>query len=218
MKNLLVFVGLLTIGFGSYALVNPDSKPMAEDKSFEGIITFTKTSGSTESNYKYYVKGDNVRVEELMSDGTIQGIMLVNTTDKTVRALSPERLIYMDVPSKSTFTATSVSVSKKEKAKTIMDYSCTEWIASSKDEDRIISYWMAFDNYDFFIPFLKTINRKDKQSVYFLAMTGTAGAFPMLSVETKSDGTELSRLTVTKIEKKTLEDSKFQIPSNYKKM
>jgi hypothetical protein len=218
MKNFIIFIGLLTIGFGSYAVINPNAKPIVADTSFEGIITFTKKTGAAESTYKYYVKGDNVRVEELMADGTIQGIMLVNTKDKTVKALSPERMVYMDVPSKGTFTATSVTVDKKDKAKTILDYSCKEWIASSKSEDRKITYWMAFDNYDFFIPFLKTINRKDKQSVYFLAMTETSGAFPMLSIETKTDGTELSRLTVSSVDKKTLDDSNFTIPSNYKKM
>ena len=49
-------------------------------------------------------------------------------------------------------------------------------------------------------------------------MTETAGAFPLLSIETKTDGTELSRLTVTSIDKKTLDNSNFTIPSNYKKM
>lgn len=217
MRNWIIFIGLITLGLYSNARFN-SSALVLENKSFEGVISFTKKNGTSESKYKYYVKGDNVRVEELNADGTIQGIMLVNTTDKTIRALSPERKLYMDVPAKSGFSSTSVSVEKKTTSKTIMEQKCTEWIASSKDEDRLISYWMAFDNYDFFIPFLKTINRKDKQAVYFLAMTEVNGAFPMLSIETKSDGTEISRLTVTAIDKKTLEESLFEIPSTYSKM
>jgi hypothetical protein len=109
-------------------------------------------------------------------------------------------------------------VEKKDSKKSLMEYSCSEWVTSSKEEDRYISYWMAFDNFDFFIPFLKTINRKDKQAVYYLAMTGTNGAFPMLSIETKADGTEISRLAVTEINKKSLEESLFVIPDDFKKM
>lgn len=218
MKNLIIFIGLLTIGLGSYAVINPTTKPILVNTSFEGIITFTKKIGATESKYKYYVKGDNVRVEELKEDGTIEGVMLVNTKKKTIKALSPERKVYMVVPQKGAATAPTVTVEKNDKEKTILDYTCKEWIASSKSEEIKITYWMAFDNYDFFIPFLKTINRKDKQSIYFLAMTETAGAFPMLSIETKTDGTELSRLTVSSIEKKTLDANIFAVPSNYKKM
>lgn len=217
MKNWIIFIGLITLGFYSSARLNTTSLVL-ENKSFEGIISFTKKNGTTESKYKYYVKGDKVRVEELNADGTIQGIMLVNTSDKTVKALSPERKLYMDVPTKSGYSTASVSVEKKTSTKSILNQNCTEWIASSKEEDRTISYWLAFDNYDFFIPFLKTINRKDKQAIYFLAITENNGGFPMLSIETKTDGTEVSRLTVTGIDKKTLEEKLFEIPSTYSKM
>jgi hypothetical protein len=214
--GLILFVGFL--GLVTWASVSPDLYKPQDKKSFEGIISFTKKTGTSESRYKYYIKGDMVRVEELNADGTLQGIMLVNTTDKSVKAISPERKMYMDVPTKSSYSTGSVSMEKKEATKSLMSYTCNEWVANSKDEDRVITYWMAWDNFDFFIPFLKTINRKDKQAVYFLAMTGTTGAFPMLSIETKSDGTEISRLTVTDLEKKELDKTLFEIPAGYSKM
>lgn len=214
--GLILFVGFL--GLVTWASVSPALYKPQDKKSFEGIISFTKKTGTSESRYKYYIKGDMVRVEELNADGTLQGIMLVNTTDKSVIAISPERKMYMDVPTKSSYSTGSVSMEKKETTKSLMSYTCNEWVAASKDEDRVITYWMAWDNFDFFIPFLKTINRKDKQAVYFLAMTGTTGAFPMLSIETKSDGTEISRLTVTDLEKKELDKTLFEIPAGYSKM
>jgi len=218
MKRLFVVAMVLSLGIYALASVHFFVASPQEKKSFEGIISFTKKTGTSETKYKYYVKGDQVRIEELNTDGNLQGVMLVNTAEKSVKALSPERKMYMDVPAKSSFSSSSVSMEKKEISKSLMDYTCNEWVASNKDEDRIITYWMAFDNFDFFIPFLKTINRKDKQAVYFLAMTGTAGAFPMLSVETKTDGTEISRLAVTSIEKKELDKSIFEIPQGYTKM
>ena len=67
-------------------------------QSFEGTIEFTKTTGAVVTNYKYFVKGDHVRIEELSSRGNVQGIMLVDNRDNTVTALSPDRKLYMDVP------------------------------------------------------------------------------------------------------------------------
>ena len=40
-------------------------------QSFEGTIEFTKTTGPVVTNYKYYVKGDHVRIEELSSRGNV---------------------------------------------------------------------------------------------------------------------------------------------------
>ncbi|HRH36912.1 MAG TPA: hypothetical protein PK760_01120, partial [Flavobacteriales bacterium] len=41
---------------------------------FEGVIEFTKTTGPVITNYKYYVKGDRIRIEEISSRGEVQGI------------------------------------------------------------------------------------------------------------------------------------------------
>ena len=67
---------------------------------FQGTIKFTKTIGPVTANYIYYVKGDKIRVEELSENGEIQGIMIVDTKENTVKALSPERNMFIDVPNK----------------------------------------------------------------------------------------------------------------------
>ena len=58
-------------------------------QNLEGVIEFTKTTGPVVTNYRYYVKGDRVRIEEISARGDVQGIMLVDTRDKTVFAISP---------------------------------------------------------------------------------------------------------------------------------
>ncbi|MCB0814093.1 MAG: hypothetical protein KDB87_13160, partial [Flavobacteriales bacterium] len=60
-------------------------------QAFEGVIEFTKTTGPVVTTYRYFVKGDRVRIEEVSSRGEVQGIMLVDTHDRTVTAISPER-------------------------------------------------------------------------------------------------------------------------------
>ena len=60
-------------------------------QSFEGVIDFTKSTGPVVTTYRYFVKGEHVRIEEISARGEVQGIMLVDTRDRTVPALRRER-------------------------------------------------------------------------------------------------------------------------------
>ena len=66
---------------------------------------------------------------------------------------------------------------------------------------------------------LKLWNRKDKQSVYYSQIKNIPiGCMPMLSEEKNiSDGKLISKLEVTKIDKKIPAASTFVIPSVYTK-
>ncbi len=128
---------------------------------FQGTIKFTKTIGPVTANYVYYVKGDKVRVEELGENGEIQGIMIVDTKGNTVKALSPERQMYIDVPNKRPARETEVFVQKTNNTQEINGYKCTEVKVSGKNDGREITFWVADDHFDFFVPLLETLNRKD---------------------------------------------------------
>jgi len=53
--------------------------------------------------------------------------------------------------------------------------------------------------------------------VYFLEIQEAAGVFPMLGTEKKMDGTEVTKLEVTNIEREKNETAIFEIPPNYNK-
>lgn len=184
---------------------------------FQGTIKFVKTIGPVTAHYIYYVKGDNIRIEELGEDGTIQGIMLVNTSANTVVALSPEREMYIDVPNKRPSKETPVYVKKTGNTKEINGYTCTEVKVSGKNDGREITYWVAKDNFDFFVPLLETLNRKDKQAVYFMNIPDVEGVFPFVGIERKTDGVELSKLKVTEMKRGNLDQEMFEIPAGYTK-
>lgn len=186
-------------------------------QSFEGIIEFTKTTGPVVTNYKYYVKGDHVRIEEISARGDVQGIMLVDTHDKTVTALSPDRKLYMDVPNMRLPKDVKTEVKKTGEMKDMAGYKCEKWTVKSAPEDRQLTYWVAQDAFDFFVPLLETLNRKDEQAVFFLEIEGAKGVFPMLGIEQKMDGSEVSRLSVTKVAKGTQKPVLFEIPAGYNK-
>ncbi len=186
-------------------------------QAFEGTIEFTKTTGPVVTNYKYYIKGDHVRIEEISARGDAQGIMLVDTHDKTVTALSPDRKLYMDVPNMRLPKDVKAEVKKTGEMKEMAGYKCEKWIVKSAAEDRTISYWVAQDQFTFFIPLLETLNRKDEQAVFFLEIESAKGVFPMLGIEQKLDGAEVSKLQVTKVVKAVQKPALFEIPAGYNK-
>jgi hypothetical protein len=184
---------------------------------FEGSIGFTKNIGPVTANYIYHVKDDMIRVEELDETGTIQGIMLVDTKKNTVVALSPERKMYIDVPNRRKSGDSPTQVTPTGKTQKINGYECEEWLVNSDEDGRKVSYWVAKNDFDFFVPMLKTLNRKDKMALYYMSLPNADGSFPMKGTEVKSDGMELTRLEVTKVEKSALSADMFKIPDGYTK-
>ncbi|MEM9050591.1 MAG: DUF4412 domain-containing protein [Bacteroidota bacterium] len=184
---------------------------------FQGTIKFTKTIGPVTANYVYYVKDHLVRVEELGENGEIQGIMIVDTKANTVKALSPERQMFIDVPNKRPARETDVYVQKTNKTQTINGYNCTQVKVTGKDDGREVTFWVADDDFDFLVPMLETLNRKDKLAVYFMNVPDIEGMFPMMGVEKKTDGVELTKLQVNEVKKTDLDQALFEIPADYTK-
>lgn len=184
-------------------------------QSFQGIIEFTKTTGPVVTNYKYYIKGDHVRIEEISSRGDVQGIMLVDNQDKTVMALSPDRKLYMEVPNMRLPKEVKADVKKTGEMKDMAGYKCEKWVVKSPSEDRLLTYWVAQDAFDFFKPMLETLNRKDEQAVFFLKITDAKGVFPMLGLEQKIDGSEVSRLEVTSVKRGPQDAKLFEVPAGF---
>jgi hypothetical protein len=184
---------------------------------FQGTIRFTRTVGTITTTYKYFVKKDRVRIEELDEDGKIQGVQLVNSTENTVVALSPERKLYMDAPNKRTPSTVEAKVEKTKETKEIAGQKCTKIIVSSEAEETEIAYWMADGEYEFFVPLLKTLNRKDKPATYYMQIEGVEKHFPMVGEENKKDGTFVSKLEVTEIKEGVLVDALFEVPAGYEK-
>jgi hypothetical protein len=184
---------------------------------FEGTIEFTKTIGPVTSKYVYYVKNEKVRVEELGEDGNIQGIMLVNTVKNSVVALSPERKMFIEVPNAKPNNDSNLKIDKTKNTKNIKGYDCNEWKVTCSEDGREVSYWVAKDNFNFFIPLLKTLNRKDKIALYFIEIPENIGVFPLVGYEKKTNGVELSRLEVNKVNKAVLKETMFEIPAGFSK-
>jgi len=186
---------------------------------FEGEIHFTKESPDDTSYYTYKIKGDKVRVEEL--DNTLQLInyMIVNLSTRTIVAVNPNRKLYIDMPVqfyKGGPDTINYKIIKTENSQMFMGYKCHQWRVQNKKDKTEIVFWVSKEHFNFFFEFLRIVNRAEKSSVYFLAIPNTRGYFPFMSVERTMLREQRMQLLVTKIQKKSLPLSLFEIPADYK--
>lgn len=207
MKKTIISLGLIAIalmlGAPSFA-------------QFEGVIKFEKYKNDT-TKYMYHIKGKQIRITEFGNDGSEKGVQLVDLEKKTVIALSPDRKLYMDAANAKDAVLVNPQVTKTTNKKKVAGYDCTEWIAKSDKDNTIISYWVGGDKFDFFVPLLTTLNRKDRLSKYFVEIPDNKGVFTMLGEERSLDGTVKTTLKVTSVEAKKLEQSLFEIPKGFQK-
>ena len=185
---------------------------------FEGEIIFEKNAGKIHVTYKYFVKGNDVRIEEVGEDGTIDGIQLMDLETKKTYALSPERKLWFETPNRRPAKTLDVDIKKTKETREILGKKCFEVIVTNKENDRKIIYWITKGDYEFFIPMLETLNRKENQAMYYLEIEGMENHFPMLSTEyALSTGNVISTLKAESVEAKKIASETFVIPKDYGK-
>lgn len=210
-KSLLKLISVVTILLAFAAT--------ASAQAFEGVIEFKKQTATDTTNYVYYVKGNNVKIDEIGTKSRkVEGTFLVNMDEKSMISLNHERKLYMtnNNPAAPTIKGTCV-VKKGQNVKNLQGYKCVEYIVTNQEEGVILTYWLADGKFTFFEKMLRQLNRKDKSSVYFLQIPDVKNMFPMLSIQTDLAGKETGKLEVTKITKKEVDPAMFEIPKGYNK-
>ena len=188
-------------------------------QSFEGTIEFKKSTTIDTTNYVYTVKGNLVRIDEIGAKSRkVEGSFLVDLDAKTMKFLNHERKLYGD---QNTASAPAIkgncTVKKGQNVKNLQGYKCVEYIVTNNEENTQITYYIADGKFSFFEKLLRQLNRKEKSAIYFLQISDVKNMFPMLSIQTDLSGKEVGKLEVTKITKKEVDPSLFEIPKGYNK-
>lgn len=192
---------------------------VAAAQSFEGVIEFKKASTTDTTNYVYYVQGNQVRIDEIGAKShKVEGTFLVDMDAKTMISLNHDRKLYMDqnTPAAPVLKGTC-DVKKGANVKNLQGFKSVEYTVTNNDDNTKITYWIADGKFAFFDKLLRQLNRKDKSSIYYLQIPDVKNMFPMLSIQTDLSGKEQVRLEVTKITKKVIDPTMFQIPKGYNK-
>ena len=193
---------------------------MVSAQSFEGVIEFKKQTTTDTVSYIYYVKGDKVRIDEIGSKSKKpEGSFIIDLKTNSMVSLSHDRKVYIEQGTGIPATITgNPQVTKTKNVKTILGVKCNEYIVKNTDEKVQVTYWMAPGKYNFFFTLLKILNRKDKSAVYIQKLTEVDGMFPFLSTQLNLETNTVEvKMEVTKVDKKAIDVSKFEIPKDYQK-
>lgn len=187
-------------------------------KGFEGSIFFVKISNVDTSYFAYHVKGDMVRVDELDKRKEIINSLLVDLKSQDMIALSPSRKMFMKLHSNPYVPKEdkSFEIIKTKNKKKIMGYECIQWRVKNKALNTEITYWVADDSFCFFGELMKILNRSEKQAKFFLQIPDVSCNGPLLSEERTLLRDSKMTLSVIDIKKTKLDNSLFQIPTNFK--
>jgi hypothetical protein len=207
----LLAVGLLTIT--STALFA---------QGFEGSIFFTKSNMADVTQYAYHVKGNMVRIDEIVEGSDkLVATLLVNLESGDMTALSHERNLYMNRPNKDDRGGAieGVEVIDGQLKRAIHGVNCSQVRAKNKAADREVMYWVSDDaSYGFFPKLLNILKRKDNFSTYYLSLPNVSNKLPMMAQENTLLRDKKGFLQVDRLEKKKLDDALFKVPENFEKV
>jgi hypothetical protein len=181
---------------------------------FEGEITMTNTDPNKPpaKTITYEIKGTKMRFEAPDTAGPMSGgYVIFDTTGKKMTAVNDAKktAMVMDLGALQAFapgganpTAPKPTIDKTGKTETVAGYSCEDWKVTDPNGERA----------DVCVA----------KGISFPAMGRHAGwmssledGFPLRAVSYDSTGKEKSRMEVTKIDKKSLDDKMFEVPAGY---
>lgn len=187
---------------------------------FEGSIFFTKSNMMDVTQYAYHVKGNKVRIDEMVNGSDkLVATLLVDLESGTMTALSHERNLYMNRPGKlEQASAGNSEVIEGQLKRAIHGMNCSQYRVKNKADDREIMYWVTEGDFSFFPKLLNILNRKDNLSTYYLQLPDLNKKFPMMAEENTLLREKKGFIQVDRMEKKKLDDSLFKIPAGFEKV
>ncbi len=209
---------------------------------FEGAITASLFTGSQPMQVKYLIKGTRSRIETNLSRGSQEmGVVLMDLTSGTQTMLMPHAKTYMTMNwgeegAKLKGLAEKMGksgdgklpkITSTGKTETIAGYTCEHWlIGDAQDADicfaKGLGYFGSGGDMGGLLDKFKSLGFGDKAKAQLDANPEFAkfiegGAFP-LKISQLENGQPKTVMEVTGIERKSLEDSLFTVPPDYKKM
>lgn len=185
---------------------------------FEGAITMHTTSAAASSDMVVEVKKDRLRFDTKTPQGdAMHGVFDPTANKVTVYMDSSKSYMDLDFSTPQAQTNTNPDTSavvKSGKHETIAGYDCEDWTVndpSGKKSEVCIAQGIAFFD-------LSSLKGGGGASSPLSRQFRDEKSFPLRSVELDASGKELSRMEVTKIEPKSIDDSQFQTPAGYNKI
>jgi hypothetical protein len=190
---------------------------------FEGDVTMhVSSSHSPPEDLTFHVKGQKMRVDVPATHGEQAHALFDQSTNKITVIMDTQKM-YMEIdPGAAQAQAQAggahetAKITETGKHETVAGTDCEDWDiteASGKHASVCIAKGIAFFDFGGGMRPGGTMS-----TTAWIEELRAKKAFPLKAVETDATGKELSRMEVTKIEKKSLDDSLFAIPTGYRSM
>jgi hypothetical protein len=221
---------LLTAAF--YAACGGGNSP-APGEAFEGEIVFTSFQGAQTIENRHSIKGTRSRIEPLSSqDGDQTSIALMDSSSGIATTLSPQTKSYatfnlielaeeMAKESEEDLSRDFPKVTSTGETETIAGFTCSHWLIGDKDVcmSKGLGYFSGgsggiLDRLQ--SPALREKYKAQLDANPEFAKFAEGGAFP-LKIAVIENGQPRVIMEVTRIERKSLDDSLFTVPADYKK-
>ncbi|MBK7104317.1 MAG: DUF4412 domain-containing protein [Ignavibacteriae bacterium] len=200
---------------------------------FEGKVKFKITNDDDESNLmEYFLKDGNFRIS-LFDDEDVSAIFLYAKENSFI--LMPEDKMYMNL-NNSLFTKLGDMIKdksddddekdKKEfnfenyktgKTKTFLGYECEQWIHKNEmdDDSYEVEAWITDELGNFML-------MENPMGAGYSPTWGSSlkdkGYFPLQVITKNSDGEVVSTFEAVEINKQSLNNDLFEVPSDYNEM
>ncbi len=188
---------------------------------FAGSLEFKYITQKDTTSNVYHVKNKLVKLDQFSRKGNnVEGSFLFDLAANEIKFLNPKRKLWGKQRSETPQIIKGVcNVTKGSATKKVAGINCHEYVVKNVEENTVVTYWIAEEKFNFFIPLIKLWNRKDKQSMYFGQIKGLPdGSMPLMSEEKQlTDGKLLTKLEVHHVNTKAPDDAAFSIPAGYTK-
>ncbi|WHZ23762.1 MAG: hypothetical protein OJF47_002874 [Nitrospira sp.] len=192
---------------------------------FEGILHMTTTHAGTgiQSTMDWYLKGDKARVESSRPDGHTH-VVIFDAQTRTMQMAMPGQKSYMEINMSGERSEQLKEALEKQtvertgKTDKIAGYSCEIWRITDKEENRQkndICVAKGFGKAATFWIDPKEMRRSSQPS--WVKRLVEEGGFGLRSIHYDEEGKESSRMEVTSIDKKSLDNALFAFPADWAK-
>jgi hypothetical protein len=189
---------------------------------FEGVVHMKNTFKQRTSEMDWYAKGDKGRMEMQTEDGRKMFWILDGKNRRMIMPMPDGKMYYeMDLSDRDVMEAMpEFDIVRTGKTDTVAGYPCEVVVIKNKKTDKTNSEVCVAKGLGYFMamgdmgrsgqrtepPWMKQFREHFKD-----------GGFPLRTIRRNDDGTEDTRMEVTKVEKKRLDDGLFTVPADYKK-
>lgn len=204
-KGIQLFLSLFLLFFVTSLFANP----------FEGVIYFQKIDDKEVTYFRYYIKDDHIRIEDVNEGGIINGILLIDLKDKTLKMLSCSAQMYIDVPIAPENDKLKIKIDRTGEVKMIVGKECELWKVVNLVDYSNFEFWVSKGEFPFFTPMLNMLNRNDKIALAWISTMMGNDYFPFEGVEYSSTGKMITKLEVLEIKEQEIDIDLFNVPVNY---